>query len=111
MLEITSQIATLKQDGKQVGGLYDVDIRVILQYTTVDGFRDYKPIKKISALSYWILEPITINVFEAEFFQSMNNQLVTMDAGKVAIDFPDTRTLDRRQYAPVEVRWLGDNEH
>ena len=111
MFDLTSQIATLNQDGKQVGGLFDCEIRVILQYTTVAGMKEYKPVKKITALSYWLLEPIQSNEFDAEFFTINSNQLVTVDAGKVVIDFPDLRTLDRRLYAPIEVRWISDFEH
>jgi len=107
MLDLTSQIATLKKDDKQVGGLYDCEIRVILQYTTVNGMKEYKPVKKITALSYWLLEPIQSNEFDAEFFTVNSNQLVIIDAGKVVIDFPDLRTLDRRLYAPIDVRWVG----
>lgn len=111
MLDLTSQIATLRQNGKQIGGLYDIEIRVILQYTTVDGMKEYKPIKRITALSYWLLEPIQSNEFDAEFFIINSNQLIIIDAGRVVIDFPDLVTLDRRLYAPIEIRWLGDNEH
>mgnify|MGYP001567992784 FL=1 len=107
MLDLISQVATLKQNGKQVGGLYDIEIRVILQYTTVDGMKEYKPVKKITALSYWLLEPIQSNEFDAEFFAINSNTLITVDAGKIVIDFPDVRTLDRRLYAPIEVRWIG----
>jgi len=110
VLDIQSPIATLKQNGKQVGGLYDIEIHVILQYTTVDGMKEYKPVKKITALSYWLLEPCS-NEFDAEFFLVNSNQLVTIDAGKVKIDFPDKTTLDKRMYAPINVQWLGDNEH
>jgi hypothetical protein len=110
MLDITSQIATLKQNGKQVGGLYDSEIRIVLQYTTVDGMKEYKPVKKITALSYWLLEPCD-NEFEAEFYQVVNNDLILMDAGKVVIDFPDCHTIDRRLYAPLEIRWISDFEH
>ncbi len=111
MLDLTSQIATLKQNGKQVGGLYDSEIRVTLQYTTKDGMKEYKPVKQITALSYWLLEPVESNEFDVEFFTIQSNQLVTVDAGKVVIDFPDLRTLGRRLYAPIDIRWIGDNEH
>jgi len=106
LLDIQSPIATLKQNGKQVGGLFDCEIRVILQYTTKDGMKDYKPIKKITALSYWLLEPVSSNEFGVEFFTEKSNQLVTIDAGKVKIDFPDLVTLDRRLYAPINVQWV-----
>jgi len=111
MLDLQSQIATLKQNGKQVGGLYDIETHIILQFTTVNGMKEYKPVKKITALSYWLLEPIWSNEFDAEFFTVNSNQLVTVDAGRVVIDFPDLRTLDRRLYAPIDVRWISDFEH
>uniref|UniRef100_A0A6M3LQX6 Uncharacterized protein n=1 Tax=viral metagenome TaxID=1070528 RepID=A0A6M3LQX6_9ZZZZ len=107
MFDLTSQIATLKQNGKQVGGLFDCEIRVVLQYATVNGMKEYKPLKKISAMSYWLLETIQGNEFDAEFFTVNSNQLVTVDAGRVVIDFPDVRTLDQRLYAPIDVRWIG----
>jgi len=111
MLNQDGQIASLKQDGKQVAGLYDWDCRVILNYSTKDGMKDYKPTKKLSALSYWLIEPVESNEFEAEFYQIFNNDLVLMDAGKVVIDFPDCHTLDRRLYAPIEIVWIKDLEH
>ena len=111
MLDIQSPIAVLKQNEKQVGGLYDIEIRVILNFTTVDGFKEYKPVKRISALSYWLLEPVKSNEFDAEFFLVNSNQLVTIDAGSVMIDFPDLVTLDRRLYAPINVNWVGDYDH
>ena len=107
MLDIQSPIATLKQNGKQVGGLFDCEIRVILQYTTKDGMKEYKPLKRITALSYWLLEPISSNEFNAEFFTTQSNQLVLIDAGKVRINFPDVSTLNQRLYAPIDVRWIG----
>ena len=106
MLDLQSQIATLEQNGKQVGGLFDCETHIILQYTTVDGMKEYKPVKKITALSYWLLEPIQSNEFEAEFFAVNSNMLITVDAGKVVIDFPDLVTLDRRLYAPINVQWV-----
>ena len=111
MLNQQGQIAVLYQNKKQVGGIRDWDCRVILNYTTRDGIKEYQPVKHIDAQSYWILEPIEDNEFNAEFYQVLNNELVLMDAGRVVIDFPDVRTLGRRLYAPIEVRWIGDNEH
>ncbi len=111
MLSQSGQIAVLYQDKKQIGGLRDWDCRVVMNYTTKDGVKEYKPIKHIDAQSYWILEPIQSNEFDAEFYQVLNNDLVLMDSGKVVIDFPDLRTLDQRLYAPIDVRWLKDNDH
>jgi len=111
MLNQSGQIAVLYQKEKQVGGLRDWDCRVVLNYTTKDGVKIYNPVKHIDAQSYWILELIKDNVFNAEFYQVLNNDLILMDAGRVAIDLPDVRTVDQRLYAPIDVRWVSDNEH
>ena len=107
MLSLEGQIGVLYQEGKQVGGLYDWEFHIILDYTTKDGMKEYKPHKKIDARSYWLVEPVKENVFDAEFYQVMNDRLILMDAGKVAIDLPDCATIDRRLYAPIEIRWVG----
>jgi len=111
MLSIEGQIAVLYQHGEQVGGLYDWESRVILDYTTVSGVKEYKSHKKIEARSYWLIEPVKENEFDAKFYQTLNDNLILMDAGKVVIDFPDLRTLDRRLYAPIDIKWLSDYEH
>ncbi len=111
MLNQSGQIAVLYQNKKQVGGLRDWDCRVVMNYTLKDGIKEYKPVKHLDAQSYWILEPIRDNVFDVEFYQVLNNQLILLDAGKVVIDFPDTETVDRRLYALIDIRWIGDNEH
>jgi len=111
VLNQEGQIASLKQNGKQVAGLYDWSASVVLQYTTKDGMKDYKPTKKLSSMSYWLLESVKDNEFVAEFYQVINNDLILLDAGKVVIDFPDCHTLDRRLYAPIEIRWVKDLEH
>jgi len=107
MLNLEGQIAVLYQNGKQTSGLYDWESRVILDYTTKDGMKEYKPHKRISARSYWLVEPVKDNEFDAEFYQVMNDNLILMDAGRVVIDFPDCHTIDRRLYAPIEIRWVG----
>ena len=107
MLHLEGQIAVLYQEGKQVAGLYNFEIRIILDYTTVNNMKVYKSHKRIDAQSYWLVEPVKENVFDAEFYQVMNDNLVLVDSGKVAIDFPDCYTVDTRLYAPVEVRWIG----
>jgi len=107
MLNLEGQIGVLHQDGRQVAGVYDWETRVILDYTTKDGMKEYKPRKKIDARSYWLVEPVEENVFDAEFYQVLNDNLILMDAGKVVIDFPDCGTIDRRLYAPIDIRWVG----
>jgi hypothetical protein len=110
VLNLEGQIAVLYQ-GEQVAGLYDWSLRVILDYTTKDNMREYKSHKRIEARSYWLVEPVKDNEFDAEFYQVINDNFVLMDAGKVAIDFPDCHTVDRRLYAPIEVRWITSSEH
>jgi len=107
MLNLEGQIAVLYQDGEQIAGLYDWEIHIILDYTTRDGMKEYKSHKKITARSYWLIEPVAENVFDAEFYQILYDKLVLMDAGKVVIDFPDCGTIDRRLYAPISIRWVG----
>jgi len=107
MLNLEGQIAVLYQEGKQVAGLYDFETRILLDYTTVNSMKVYKSHKRINARSYWLVEPVKENEFDAEFYQILNDNLILMDAGKVCIDFPDCHTVDRRLYAPIEIRWVG----
>lgn len=107
MLNLSGQIATLNQNSRQIGGLYDWQTNVVMNYTTKDGVKEFKPVKRIEAQSYWILEKIKSNEFDAEFFMVQGGQLILIDKGNVVIDLPDTQTLDRRLYAPIEVRWLS----
>ena len=107
MLNLEGQICALYQEGGQVAGVYDWESHIILEYTTTDNMKVYKPHKNISARSYWLVEPVKENVFYAEFYQVILENLILMDAGNVAIDFPDCATVDRRLYAPIEIRWIG----
>ena len=107
MLNLSGEMCVLFQSGKQVAGLDNWEIRIVLDYTTKDGMKEYKPHKRISARSYWLVEPVKDNEFDAEFYQVMNDNLILMDAGRVVIDFPDCHTIDRRLYAPIEIRWVG----
>lgn len=106
MLSLEGQIGVLYQNGRQVGGVYDWSIRVVLDYTVSKGIRQYKPVKHLDARSYWLLEDLQDNTFDATFYQVVSNELVVMDAGKVIIGFPDY-TLDKRLYAPLSIRWVG----
>ncbi len=109
MLNLSGQVVVLNQNGEQVGGLFDWSTNVVMNYTTKDGSREYKPTKHIDAQSYWLLEHLDSNEFDAEFFVVQGGQLLLIDKGNVVIDFPDLVTLDQRLYAPIEVRWLGVN--
>jgi len=111
LLNLEGQIGALYQDGRQVAGVYDWESHIILASTTVDGMKVYKPHKHITARSYWLVEPVEENVFYAEFYQVLLDNLILIDAGTVGIDFPDCATLDRRLNAPISVTWVSDSDH
>jgi len=100
-------LGVLYQDG-QVGGVYDWSIYLVWDSTVSKGWTEYKVKKNISALSYWLIKAPDGNCFDIELYKTIQGALVLMDAGRVKIDFPDVKTLDRRLYAPIEVRWLGE---
>ncbi len=106
MLNLYGQLGVLYQNGKQVAGVFDWEIHVILEYTVKNGYKDYRPIKKLSAASYWLTEPIKDNEFLAKFYQVNNEKLVLMDESIVRIDFPDTTTLDKRLDTKVKIEWM-----
>ena len=101
-----SEIGVLYQ-GEQVGGIYDWDISLIWDSVIVNKWREHKVKKNITANSYWLIKPPDGNCFDIELYKTIQGALVLMDTGNVAIDFPDVKTLDRRLYAPIEIRWLG----
>jgi len=101
------EIGVLYQDKKQVGGFYRWDTHVVAPFTTVDAWKVYIPRKVIIAIGYWLVEIPIDNCFDAEFYAVKDGRLVLMDAGQVAIDLPDTRTLDRRLDAPLNIKWVG----
>jgi len=107
MFEVEGEIGVLRQDGRQVAGVYNWLSRIRLNYTVVDNVKEYKPTKIITALSYWIVEPLTSNEFNIELYKAIGEDLVIMEAGKVTIDFPDTTTIGRRLNAPVSMSWVG----
>jgi len=103
---MNGQLAVLYQ-GEQVGGIYDWNIDIRFEHLVVNKSRQYTSHKLIAALSYWLIKVPHGNEFDAEFYQVIQNNLVLMDAGKVSIDLPDRKTLNRRLYAPLEIGWLG----
>ena len=107
MLNLVGEIGVLYQEGKQVAGIYGWEIHCWLEYVVTKGYKDYKPIKKISARAYWLNKEIEDNDFYAEFYKKVDGNLVILDAGNVSINFPDTKTLDRRLDAELKMDWLG----
>ena len=68
-----------------------------------------KVFKKVSANSYWLIAEPDGDIFEADFYQQIQNQLVLMDTGRVKLGLPDTKTLNRTLSAPLTLRWIWDD--
>jgi len=103
---MNGEIGVLYQD-KQIGGVYDWSVNLAYEPSVRNGFKYYKVKKNISARSYWLIGIPLDNLYDIELYKIIKSQLVLMDSGKVKINFPDTQTLDKRLYAPVEIRWIG----
>lgn len=104
---MNGEIGVLYQ-GEQVGGIYDWLVSLVWDSIVVNKSREYKVIKKILANSYWLVKAPDGNCFDIELYKTIQGALVLMDKGKVIIDLPDIKTLDRRLYAPVEIRWISE---
>lgn len=106
-MNLEGELGVLRQEGKQVAGVYNWESRIILNYTVKDSMREYKPTKIMKARSYWLVEPVTSDEFDIELLKVIDNALVVMDSGKVKVSFPDTKTIDRRLDAPLDLVWVG----
>ncbi len=108
---MNGEIAALYQNNKQVGGVYSWEINLGSDFTTVQSWQEYKFVKNITANSYWLLTPPVDDCFEIKFYKIQQGCLVLMDEGIVEIALPDTKTLDRRLDAPVEMLWRRPLEY
>jgi len=108
---MNGQIGVLRQNGKQVGGIYDWMISLVYDSTVNDGWEKFKVIKHITAQSYWLVVIPSDNIFDIELYKKIEGQLVLVDAGEVGINLPDTETLDRKLYAPLELVWRKPSEY
>jgi len=104
-------IAVLYQNGKQCGGIYNWEINLSSDFTTVNGWQEFTFKKNITANSYWLVEAPADDCFEIKFYKVMQGALVLMDEGIVEILLPDTITLDRRLDAPLEMIWRKPLEY
>ncbi len=108
---MNGEIAALYQHGQQVGGVYNWNISLASDSTTVNGWREYTFVKNIVATSYWLVEVPADECFEAKFYKVMQGRLILMDEGIIEIAFPDTKTLNRRLDAPLEIIWRKHLEY
>uniref|UniRef100_A0A6M3KYU9 Uncharacterized protein n=1 Tax=viral metagenome TaxID=1070528 RepID=A0A6M3KYU9_9ZZZZ len=104
-------LGVLKQDGKQVAGIYDWEINLAWDSTTSKGWQKVKVVKHVIAQSYWLTEIPQDSTYDIELYKKIDGQLVLMDAGVIAINLPDTETLDRRLYAPLQLIWRQPSEY
>ena len=100
------ELGVLYQD-KQVGGIYAWGIDFAYDSNVSNGWREFRIIKGISATSYWLDFVPDGNCFDIKLYKAIRGQLAIVDSGKVLINLPD-RTLNRRIYKPLEIRWLGN---
>ena len=105
------QIGVLKQGGKQVGGIYDWGISLAYDSAVSKGWTNLRVIKHIVAQSYWLTEIPKDNIYDIELYKKVDSQLVLMDAGVVGLNLPDTETLNRRLYAPLDLKWREPSEY
>jgi len=105
------QIGVLKQDGKQCGGIYDWEISLVYDSTVSKGWAKLKVIKNIYAQSYWLTEIPKDNIYDIELYKKVDGQLALMDTGVVGLNLPDIETLNRRLYAPLELKWRQPSEY
>lgn len=108
---MNGQLGVLYQNGKQTGGIYDWAVNLAYDSTVRKGWQQVKVIKHILAQSYWLIELPDGTHFDIELYKYIQGQLVLMDAGEIAVKLPDIITLDRRLYAPLELKWWGPSEY
>jgi len=102
-------IASLRQHGKQVGGILNWSIDGRFESGRMGMCAAPKVFKSVKANSYWLISEPNSDIFEVDFYQQINNQLVLMDTGKVKVGLPDTTTLNRILSAPLTLRWIWDD--
>uniref|UniRef100_A0A6M3JSP0 Uncharacterized protein n=2 Tax=viral metagenome TaxID=1070528 RepID=A0A6M3JSP0_9ZZZZ len=105
------QIGVLYQNGNQVAGVYDWEVSLAFDSTVRKGWEEVKSIKHITSMSYWLVEKPQGNLYDIELYQKVEGQLILMDKGTIAINLPDTETLDRRLYAPLNLIWKNPSEY
>jgi hypothetical protein len=94
------EIASLIQDNKQVGGLFNWSISLVEDLKVENGWRKGKPIKRFSAESYWLLETPKSDLFEVKFYQAIGDNLFFVAREKLKLNFPSL-TLDKKLKDPV----------
>ena len=101
--KMEGEIGVLYQD-KQIGGVYNWTIHVAYDSTVKNDWVETTSKRAVSAQAYWLIEKPEGNIFDIELYKVVNNQLVLMQGGTVEINLPDTETLDRKLWAPVEIK-------
>ncbi len=98
------ELAVLSQGGIQVGGLYDWELNTLFETNINNGWYEHKIKREITTRSYW-LTVAPDGPCEIQLYKACRGQLVLVGEGRVEITMID-KTLNRRLYSPVEIRWL-----
>ena len=108
---MTGEIGVLYQNGQQIGGFFDWEIRVDLVPSEGfgrDSWSSWKVnAKRTTAVNYWLLGKPNGSVFDAEFYQHINDQLILMDAGKVSMEFPEENAFNTKLLGLIEIIWMN----
>ncbi len=102
---MNGKIAVLYQGGKQVGGLFDWQIDMILPPSIKNGWREYKLIKEITARSYWLIDAPDGNLFEVKFYNAIRGHLVLIATGMVEVNLPKI-IVNKKIFMPLKLRWI-----
>jgi hypothetical protein len=89
------EVASIIQDNKQIGGLFDWTIQLVEEKGSKNGWVSNKPHKVFSAKYYWLLEIPKSNEFEIKFYQIAGNDLCFVSREKVKLNFPSLE-LDKK---------------
>ena len=99
------ELAVITQGGNQIGGLFYWEINTLYESNIKDGWYEHKIKRNITARSYWLNVAPEGHCFEIQFYKAYRGQLVLMGEGGAEVYMTD-KTLNRRLYAPIEIRWV-----
>ena len=104
---VNGEIGILKQNGKQVAGFTGWSIDLKLKPIPSEGWQKNKVAKcKAKARKFWLCSKPKSNQYHAEFYQSLEGQLVLANEHDVDCDLPDGN-LDELTNKPIEMIWTN----
>lgn len=104
---MNGEMAILYQNSKQIGGVFNWSIDIVLDATSKTDGTDWKVTqKKITATGYWLLNKPDTSIYQADFYKEVNGEAVLMQSGIVKIEFPEVNVFDRVLDAPLELEFI-----